>query len=223
MSGRPATDRSESGVVSRASALPAGTATYHGFLQQLDGLERVVVDREHDERHVQPRRRDEAQQLAVVALLVHVDVDRGARVTQAPERAREDRGACRERAGADHGAAGAAGRELRVRRVEVGDHAGRVASDDLAGRRQLDAARSPPVDEQAANALLELRDLMADGRLRQVQPCGRALERALDADGVQGDQMSQLDAWQATAAVGRLVVRAARHRRDATTCRRGLR
>ncbi len=83
---------------------------------------------------------------------------------------------------------------VRVGRVEVRDDRVGVPQEQLAGGGQGDAARAAgPVDEPLADDALELRDLLADRRLRVAELAGGGAERAVAGDRLERGEMAQLD------------------------------
>ena len=69
-----------------------------------------------------------------------------------------------------------------------------VAEDDLAERRQLDrSGTAGAVEHGAADEALEGGDLLADGGLGVAEAEGGLAERALGGDGVEGDEVPELE------------------------------
>ena len=92
------------------------------------------------------------------------------------------------------GLAGAERGDVGPRRVEPGDDRLGVTEQQHSGLGQRDGARTAgPLDERLADDLLERRDLLADGRLRVAEPIGRATERSLPRDRVEGGEVAHLD------------------------------
>ena len=84
--------------------------------------------------------------------------------------------------------------------VDAGDDVAGVAEDELAERGQLDgsgAARA--VEQRAADEALEGGDLLADGRLGVAEADRGPAERALGGDGVEGDEVAELEITEAGA------------------------
>jgi hypothetical protein len=91
-------------------------------------------------------------------------------------------------------AAIAAGRRRHLRRGAVGalDDLPRVGKQQLARRRQVDLA-GRAAEELAAELRLQGPDLRREGRLRDVQPLGRAAEVQLLRDCEEGAQVPKLE------------------------------
>jgi hypothetical protein len=69
-----------------------------------------------------------------------------------------------------------------------------VAEQEEPGLGRLDSARAArPVEELLPDDALELRDLLADGRLRVAELARRTAERARPRDRFQRRQMAQID------------------------------
>ena len=63
-----------------------------------------------------------------------------------------------------------------------------------ADRRELDGSRAArSVEHLGPDDAFERRDLLADGRLRVAQPIGGTGERALRRNGVEGDEMANVE------------------------------
>ena len=78
--------------------------------------------------------------------------------------------------------------------VDPGDDVAGVAEHDLAERGQLDrAGPAGAVEQRAADEPFEGGDLLADRRLGVAEAGGRAAERALGGDGVEGDEVAELE------------------------------
>ena len=79
-------------------------------------------------------------------------------------------------------------------RVDPAQDVACVLEHQLAERCELDGPRATrAVEERSADESLEGRDLLAHRRLRVAETLGRATERALGGDGVEGDQVSRLE------------------------------
>ena len=86
------------------------------------------------------------------------------------------------------------GGHVRLGRVEVRDDRVGVPEQQLAGGGQGDAAwAAGPVDEPLPDDALELRDLLADRRLRVAELAGGGAERAAAGDRLEGREMAQFD------------------------------
>ena len=81
--------------------------------------------------------------------------------------------------------------------VDPGDDVAGVAEHELAERRQLDrAGAAGAVEHGPADEALEGGDLLADGGLGVAEAGGRPAERALGGDGVEGDEVAELEIAQ---------------------------
>ena len=70
-----------------------------------------------------------------------------------------------------------------------------MPEQQLAGLGQRHGARAArPLDQLLADGALERGDLLADRRLRVAERLRRAAERAVLGDGLERDEMAQLDA-----------------------------
>ena len=78
----------------------------------------------------------------------------------------------------------------RDRDVELVEHRARVSQERLAGRGELDAAAGA-VQQPASELILEPRDLLAQGRLGDVQASRRTAEVKLLGDGDEVTQLAQ--------------------------------
>ena len=160
--------------------------------QQLEHLERPVVDREDAEGEVELPGLDLVEEDGVVLLVERHVEERPVRREAAQERGQHLRADRLE--GADAERPALAGRE----RVEVGArglHArhdpARVAQEELAGRRHRHGPRPAGAREQLlADDLLERRDLLADGRLGVAEPLRGAAEGALLGDCLKGREVA---------------------------------
>ncbi len=130
---------------------------------------------------------------------MHVHLDARPLLAEAAQEGGEDAGADAledpdaQRAGRALGERGHVG----LRRVELRDDRVGVPEEQLAGLGERDR-RGPagPVDELLADDPLELRDLLADRRLRVAELARRAAERARPADRLERRQMADLDPEQ---------------------------
>ncbi len=86
------------------------------------------------------------------------------------------------------GGAGRLGRGVGQRQDLLG-----VGQQRLAGRRELQPPRQP-LDQRRADLRLQRRDLLRDGRLRQIQRLGRAREVAQPRDGREDAQFGDVHA-----------------------------
>ena len=77
--------------------------------------------------------------------------------------------------------------------IDVAEQLARAVEQSLAGERELDAVGGAP-QQLAADQLLETSNLPAEGRLRDVEPLGRAAEVELLGHGHERPQVAQLDA-----------------------------
>ena len=179
-----------------ANGEPAATTSTYGIVDELARLERRVRDRERDEADVELAALDRLLDLLVVELADH-DVDAGPRGGEAAHHGGEEARAGRlERADAQRADL------ARLQRVQVGlrglqprdDRVG-VPEQQLARLGERDRPRAAgPLDELLADDPLERRDLLADRRLRVAEPLGRASERALARERLQGGEVPELDA-----------------------------
>ena len=113
---------------------------------------------------------------------------------QEAHQTRQDRRArAREHADANDGRAARERVELRDRRRQVAEHRRRVPGDDRTGGRQVGTTLAAPVDQDRAEPLLELRDLVRDRGLGQVQRLRRAAERPVLGDRLQRREVPQVD------------------------------
>ena len=137
------------------------------------------------------------QQVGGVGFLVDVHVDARPLLAEAAEQGGEDAGADAlvdpdaQRAGRALGQGG----HVCLGRVELGDDRVRVAEQQPAGVREVDAARpARALDELLADDLLELGDLLADGRLGVAELAGGPAERAMPGNGVERHEVAQFNA-----------------------------
>ena len=85
--------------------------------------------------------------------------------------------------------------EIRLRGLHPRDDRLRVAQQQLPGLGERDRPRAArPLDQLLADGALERRDLLADRRLRVAERRRRTAERAVLRDGLESEQMAQLDA-----------------------------
>ena len=140
---------------------------------------------------------EQPQEVGGGALLAHADADLGPLLAEAPhERGEEARADALVDADAQRsrGARGESG-HVRAGRVEARDDCIRVAEQQEAGLGRLDAAGAAgPVEEPLPDDPLELRDLLADGRLGVAELTRGRAERARSGDRFQSGEMSQIDA-----------------------------
>ena len=140
---------------------------------------------------------EQAQEVGGVDLLADAHLDARPLLLEAAEQAGEDARADAledpdaQRAGRALGERGHVG----LRGVELRDDRVRVPEEQPARVGQVDGPRAAgTVDEPLADVALELRDLLADGRLRVAELAGRAAEGPRAADGLEGREMPQFDA-----------------------------
>ena len=81
-----------------------------------------------------------------------------------------------------------------VRAVDGPENTSCFLQEDFAGDRQRHAARGP-IQKLRAEFLLEQRDLVGNGRLRQVAEAGRPCEMPQFSDGHERPQLTQLHSW----------------------------
>ncbi len=132
----------------------------------------------------------------VVLLLEQADVDTGVLAAQLLHHRRQQHvGDALERADVD--ASDGAGEEALdgvAGGVDAGDDVAGVAEDHLAEGRQLDRpGAAGAIEHGAADEALEGGDLLADGGLGVAEPQRRLAERALGGDGVEGDEVPELE------------------------------
>ena len=164
---------------------------------RLARLERPLPDREHDEGQVELSALDELEQVPVVRSLGELDGDVRPRVGELAQEEREDAGAhALERPDAKRsGRALGEGGEVCLGGLKPRHDPRGMAEEQLARFREGDAARaSGPFHESLADDPLERLDLLADGGLGVSEPLGRAPERSLLGDRLEGREMPQFDA-----------------------------
>jgi hypothetical protein len=167
-----------------------------------NGDERLARDRVDDEARLVHRETDEADVDPAVTQRfglrrreqrVQLDVDVGEARAPDAQHARQDvevgRGDEPDREPPDFAASRALRHALRTLRLRQ-DLAG-VSEERTARGRQLDAALRP-VEEHDSELLLELADLLAQRRLRDPHPRGRAAEVQLLRDGDEVAEVAEL-------------------------------
>jgi hypothetical protein len=165
--------------------------------EQLERLERRVLERELDEREVEVPALDAVAEVAVGVGFLQLDLDVGPCSPEAPHHLGQDlradalkrpdvertRLACRQR------------RQIRLGGLQTGDDRLGVLEQDPPRLRQRHRARpARPLDEALADDPLEGGDLLADGGLGVAEPLRRPAERALGRHRFQRGEMAQLDA-----------------------------
>ena len=134
-----------------------------------------------------------SQEIGRRALLAHADPDaRPLRAEAADEGGEEARADALVDADAERsrGTLGERG-HVRPGRVEPRDDRIGVAEQQQAGLGRLDAPRAAgPVEEPLSDDPLELRDLLADGRLRVAELACRRAERAIACDRLECREMA---------------------------------
>ena len=180
-------------VPSDARRPPPGTTTHHGSSTSSRAAKRSSgTGSTTNARSSCPA--EQLQERGVVRLLVEVDAQPRTTGAEEAHQTRQDRCArAREHTDADDGRAARERVELRDRRHQMAEHGGRVPGDDGAGGRQVGAARGAPVDQDRAEPLLELRDLVRDRRLGHVQRLRRAAEEPMLGDRLQRREVAQVD------------------------------
>ena len=140
-----------------ASGEPAAVTSTNGSCEQLDRLERALLERQHAEREVERARSEELEQALVAVGLGQADLDVGPRLAEAADdRGQHPRADALVHADAQRaGLAGRVGQQVRARGLEaVGDRL-HVALEQAAGLGELDrppaarpgrtaARRAPP-------------------------------------------------------------------------------
>ena len=136
---------------------------------------------------------EQPQEVGGGALLAHADADLGPLLAEAAdERGEEARADALVDADAERsrGALGERG-HVGAGRVEARDDRVGVAEQQEAGLGRLDAARAAgPVEEPLPDDPLELRDLLADGRLGVAELARGRAERAGARDRFQSGEMA---------------------------------
>ena len=197
ISGSFATSRSDGAASSYASSESRGDEQDVRILQQLRPLERPVPQRQVGEREVELAVLEQPQEVGRGALLPHAHADQGPLLAEAAdERGEETRADALVDADAERsrGALGERG-HVGTGRVEARDDRIGVAEQEEPGLGRLDAPRAAgPVEELLSDDPLELRDLLADGRLRVAELARGAAERAGAGDRFQSGEMPQIDA-----------------------------
>src|SRR6476619_5596322 len=168
-----------------------------GVLQHLRPLERSFPQRQVGEGQVELAVLEQTQEIRRRALFPHAHADERPLLAKAPDEGGKEAGADAlvdadtERSRRALGERGHVG----TGRVEARDDRIGVAEQEEAGLRGLHAARAAwTVEEPLPDDPLELRDLLADGRLRIAQLARRAAEGAGARDRLQRRQMTQVDA-----------------------------
>jgi hypothetical protein len=163
---------------------------------QLRRVERPRRHRQLDEPQVELAALDELVELEIGRRLGGPHLDPRPRRSEAVHQAGKDPDAHRLRdADAEH-AGGPLGerREVGLRGVDAGDDRLGVAQHELAGGREPDRARSPrALDQPVADDPLERGYLLAHRRGHVAEPRRGASERPLARDGVERDEMAELD------------------------------
>src|SRR5439155_141095 len=162
----------------------------------LDGFERPLGNREHDEGEVELPPFDELEQVHVVVPLRQADLHlRPLGRELLDERRKHPRGHALERADAQRPRlARDKGLEVGLRCGEAGLDRLDVAEEERAGGGQLDRlGPAAALEQPRADDALETRDLLADGGLR-VPELGRGLgERGHPRHGLERRQMPQIE------------------------------
>ena len=154
-------------------------------------------EREDDEAEVDLTALDQAEELAVVGRLDerHVDLRPLRRGSDAKQRREDARADALVRADPQRaGVAGAEGAQVGLGGTEAGrDPVGMREQELPASVSEIGLRAARPLDEALADDALEHCDLLADRRLRVAEPLRRAAERAFLGDGLERDQMPQLE------------------------------
>ena len=161
-------------------------------VEQLDRFDRTV-ERSHPVRQVELAGE---QSLDRGVLLEHADVDCRLLLAQLHDDLREQHGGhALERADVDPALAGLEPFDRLGRRLGLLEQFACVGEHQLAERRdahRLGAARA--IEDGASDRSLEGGDLLAHRRLRVTKPLRRPSERTLRSDGVEGQEVADLEA-----------------------------
>ena len=166
-------------------------------LQHLSPFERPFAQRQVGEGQVELAVLEQAQEIGGGALLPHADADERPLRAEAPHEGGEEAGAdalVDPHAKRSRSARRESG-HVGTGRVEARDDRIGVAEQQEPGLRRLHAPRAArAVEELLPHDPLELRDLLADGRLRIAELARGAAEGAGACDRFQSGKVTQIDA-----------------------------
>ena len=179
-----------------ASGDSGGGDQHERVMEELDRLERALLEGQHAEREVERAGSKELEQALVAVGLGEPDLDVGPRLAEAADDRRQH-----PRSNAlvhpDAQRAGLAGRvreEIGAGGLEAVRDRLHVALEQPAGLGELDRPAAPtPVEQPDAERRLEPHDVLADRRLRVVEGVGRPVEGPLVRHGAEAQQLPKAE------------------------------